>query len=350
MSHLLLGDTTVSKTAVIDLRSDTVTQPTEAMRAAMAAAPVGDDVFGDDPTINALQERVAALFGKEAALIAASGTQTNLLALLSHCQRGEEYLVGQEYHTYRYEAGGAAVLGGIVPQPFEVEPDGTLNLAQVEKRIKPDDPHFPVTRLLALENTHTGKVIPQEYMLRARRLVDKHGLKLHLDGARVFNAVIATGLSAEELCRPFDSVSICFSKGLGTPIGSVLVGSKKFIARAHRWRKMVGGGMRQAGIIAAAMDHALDHHIDRLADDHANARDLWEGLHDLPGIRLEPQHTNMVYVNFESADTAKHVSDTLRAQGILTSSAQRMRLVTHLNISPADVERTISAFAAALKR
>src|SRR5690554_4087195 len=206
---------------MIDLRSDTVTQPTAAMRAAMAAAVVGDDVFGDDPSVIALQHRVAELTGKEAALIASSGTQTNLLAILSHCQRGEEYLVGQEYHTYRYEAGGAAVLGGIVPQPFEVEADGSLDLSAVEKRIKPDDPHFPITRLLALENTHTGKVIGQDYMLKARRLCDKHGLKLHLDGARIFNAVIATGQPLAELAAPFDSVSICFSKGLGTPIGSV---------------------------------------------------------------------------------------------------------------------------------
>ncbi|SFR54124.1 L-threonine aldolase [Pseudidiomarina maritima] len=339
---------------MIDLRSDTVTQPTAAMRAAMAAAPVGDDVFGDDPTINALQQRVAKLAGKEAALIASSGTQTNLLALLSHCQRGDEYLVGQEYHTYRYEAGGAAVLGGIVPQPFEVEADGTLNLSAVEKRIKPDDPHFPITRLLSLENTHTGRVIPQEYMLKARRLCDKHGLKLHLDGARVFNASVATRLSLAELSAPFDSVSICFSKGLGTPIGSVLVGSKKFIQRAHRWRKMVGGGMRQAGIVAAGMDYALDHHIERLADDHANAQLLHDGLSALAahhaGLQVEPAQTNMVYVNFPSLEVAQKVSDYLCEHGVLTARSQRMRLVTHLDVSESAIDQVLTLFKQALAR
>lgn len=335
---------------MIDLRSDTVTRPTAAMRAAMAAAPVGDDVFGDDPTINALQQRMAALAGKEAALIASSGTQTNLLALLSHCQRGEEYLVGQEYHTYRYEAGGAAVLGGIVPQPFEAEADGTLNLAAVEKRIKPDDPHFPITRLLSLENTHTGRVIPQDYMLKARRLCDKHGLKLHLDGARVFNACVATQQPLAELAAPFDSVSICFSKGLGTPIGSVLVGSKKFIERAHRWRKMLGGGMRQAGIIAAAMDYALDHHIERLADDHKHAQLLHDGLSQLDGIRVEPAQTNMVYVNFDSLEQALKVSDYLLEHNVITARSARMRLVTHLDVQSDDIDHIVTLFKQALQR
>lgn len=335
---------------MIDLRSDTVTRPTAAMRAAMAAAPVGDDVFGDDPTINALQQRMAALAGKEAALIASSGTQTNLLALLSHCQRGEEYLVGQEYHTYRYEAGGAAVLGGIVPQPFEAEADGTLNLAAVEKRIKPDDPHFPITRLLSLENTHTGRVIPQDYMLKARRLCDKHGLKLHLDGARVFNACVATQQPLAELAAPFDSVSICFSKGLGTPIGSVLVGSKKFIERAHRWRKMLGGGMRQAGIIAAAMDYALDHHIERLADDHKHAQLLHDGLSQLDGIRVEPAQTNMVYVNFNSLEQALKVSDYLLEHNVITARSARMRLVTHLDVQSDDIGHIVTLFKQALQR
>lgn len=335
---------------MIDLRSDTVTRPTAAMRAVMAAAPVGDDVFGDDPTINALQQRVARLAGKEAAIIASSGTQTNLLALLSHCQRGEEYLVGQEYHTYRYEAGGAAVLGGIVPQPFEVEADGTLNLSTVEKRIKPDDPHFPISKLLSLENTHTGRVIPQDYMLKARRLCDKHGLKLHLDGARIFNASVATGLSLSELSQPFDSISICFSKGLGTPIGSVLVGSKRFIERAHRWRKMLGGGMRQAGIIAAAMDHALDHHIERLADDHHHAQTLAQALSQLPKISVESAQTNMVYINFESLEDAQKVSDYLRGNGVLTPRSQRMRLVTHLDIAATDIDTVVQLFKQALQR
>lgn len=315
------------------------------MRAAMAAAVVGDDVFGDDPSVIALQHRVAELTGKEAALIASSGTQTNLLAILSHCQRGEEYLVGQEYHTYRYEAGGAAVLGGIVPQPFEVESDGTLDLNLVDRRVKPDDPHFPITRLLTLENTHTGKVIPQSYMLAARRLCDRHGLNLHLDGARLFNASVATQTSIADLCAPFDSVSICFSKGLGAPIGSVLVGSANFIQRAKRWRKMLGGGMRQAGIMAAAMSYALDHHVARLAEDHVNAQRLAEGLSDIEGLYVEPAQTNMVYVNFASPEHAQRVSQQLMQQGILTATSQRMRLVTHLDIDAAAIERVISAFS-----
>lgn len=330
---------------MIDLRSDTVTQPTAAMRAVMAAAVVGDDVFGDDPSVIALQHRVAELTGKEAALIASSGTQTNLLAILSHCQRGEEYLVGQEYHTYRYEAGGAAVLGGIVPQPFEVESDGTLDLNLVDRRVKPDDPHFPITRLLTLENTHTGKVIPQSYMLAARRLCDRHGLNLHLDGARLFNASVATQTSIADLCAPFDSVSICFSKGLGAPIGSVLVGSANFIQRAKRWRKMLGGGMRQAGIMAAAMSYALDHHVARLAEDHVNAQRLAEGLSDIEGLYVEPAQTNMVYVNFASPEHAQRVSQQLMQQGILTATSQRMRLVTHLDVDAAAIERVISAFS-----
>lgn len=330
---------------MIDLRSDTVTQPTAAMRAAMAAAVVGDDVFGDDPSVIALQHRVAELTGKEAALIASSGTQTNLLAILSHCQRGEEYLVGQEYHTYRYEAGGAAVLGGIVPQPFEVESDGTLDLNLVDRRVKPDDPHFPITRLLTLENTHTGKVIPQSYMLAARRLCDRHGLNLHLDGARLFNASVATQTSIADLCAPFDSVSICFSKGLGAPIGSVLVGSANFIQRAKRWRKMLGGGMRQAGIMAAAMSYALDHHVARLTEDHVNAQRLAEGLSDIEGLYVEPAQTNMVYVNFASPEHAQRVSQQLMQQGILTATSQRMRLVTHLDVDAAAIERVISAFS-----
>lgn len=334
---------------LLDLRSDTVTQPTAAMRSRMAAAPVGDDVFGDDPTINALQQRMAEMTGKEAALIASSGTQTNLLALLSHCQRGEEYLVGQEYHTYRYEAGGAAVLGGIVPQPFEIERDGTLDLATVEKRIKPNDPHFPITRLLALENTHTGKVIPADYIAQARELVNRHQLQLHLDGARLFNAMVATGDSLHQHCAPFDSVSICFSKGLGTPVGSVLVGDRAFIKRAHRWRKMLGGGMRQAGVIAAAMDYALDHHVARLAEDHANAEALAKGLAQLPLLEVESAQTNMVYINYPSAAVAQKVSAELRKQDIIVGTTQRLRLVTHLGIPSTSIPHLISAFATALE-
>lgn len=332
----------------IDLRSDTVTRPTPAMRAAMAAASVGDDVFGDDPSINALEARVAKLAGKEAALLCSSGTQSNLLGLLSLCQRGEEYLVGQEYHTYRYEAGGAAVLGGIVPQPFEVLADGTLDLALVRKRIKPDDPHFPITRVLALENTHQGKVMPEPFIQAAKALVDEHGLKFHLDGARLFNAAVATKRSLADLAAPFDSLSLCCSKGLGAPVGSLLCGSAEQIHKARRWRKMLGGGMRQAGVLAAAIDHALDHHVERLADDHRRAQDLANGLGAIEGIHVESVHTNMVYLNWPSAEQAAMVAQHLKAHNVLVSAAQRMRLVTHLDIDDAAITRTIELVREAL--
>lgn len=266
----------VASPAVVDLRSDTVTKPTPAMREAIARAVVGDDVFGDDPTVNALQERVAALLGKEAALFMSSGTQSNLCGLLAHCGRGDEYIVGQLAHTYRYEGGGAAVLGSIQPQPIPNQADGSLKLDDIAAAIKPDDPHFARTRLLALENTWSGHVLPAAYTTEACELAHSRGLATHLDGARLFNAAVASGRPVAELARHFDSVSICFSKGLGAPIGSMLVGSRPLIQRAHRVRKMVGGGLRQVGLLAAAADHALSHHIERLADDHALARRLAE--------------------------------------------------------------------------
>ncbi|MFU8769867.1 MAG: low-specificity L-threonine aldolase, partial [Desulfotignum sp.] len=262
----------------IDLRSDTVTRPGREMLAAMMAAPVGDDVYGEDPTVNLLEQTAARITGKAAALFCASGTQTNLVALLSHCERGDEYIVGQTAHTYRYEAGGGAVLGSIQPQPLDFEPDGTLDLARVARFIKPDDFHFAKTRLLCLENTQGGKVLPLEYLKDARALADRHGLGFHLDGARVFNAAVKLGVDVKEITTLFDSVSCCLSKGLGAPVGSVLCGSDAFIARARRWRKMVGGGMRQAGILAAAGLYALSRNIDRLAEDHAHAARLAAGL------------------------------------------------------------------------
>ncbi|RUO22458.1 low-specificity L-threonine aldolase [Aliidiomarina iranensis] len=334
----------------IDLRSDTVTQPTEALRAYMAAAATGDDVYGEDPTINALEKRVAKLLDKESALLCTSGTQSNLIALLSHCQRGEEYIVGEEYHTYRYEAGGAAVLGGIVPQTVAVENDGSLDLATVAKKIKADDPHFPISRLLALENTHCGKVVPQLFINNARELCDEHGLQLHLDGARLFNAHIAMQQSLASLAQPFDSVSVCFSKGLGTPIGSVLVGSEALIKRGRRWRKMLGGGMRQAGIVAASLDYALDHHVQRLADDHANAESLAKGLVALnsSAIRLEPVQTNMVYVYFEQPERAQQVARFLGNAGIKVPTSAKMRLVTHMNVEAADIPYIVKKFSEAL--
>jgi threonine aldolase len=332
----------------IDLRSDTVTQPTAAMRAAMAAAEVGDDVFGDDPTVNALQQRIAGMLGFEAALFMPTGTQSNLCALMSHCQRGDEYLVGQMAHTYRWEGGGAAVLGSIQPQPLQQAADGSMALADIEANIKPDDAHFARTRLLALENTWGGQVLPAGYVAAATTLVRKRGLACHLDGARLFNAAVASrqpGQSSADAARQiashFDSVSVCFSKGLGAPVGSALCGSKELITRAHRWRKMAGGGMRQAGILAAAVLHALDHHIDRLADDHANARRLADGLRDLPGVTVQPPQTNIVFVDLAPENAAGAV-DRLRAAGILCTGLYRLRLVTHLDVSAADVERAIA--------
>ncbi|RZI93889.1 MAG: low-specificity L-threonine aldolase, partial [Rubrivivax sp.] len=266
------GERGAQAAAVVDLRSDTVTKPTAAMLEAIAAAKVGDDVFGDDPTVIALQERVAALLGKEAALFMSSGTQSNLCGLLAHCGRGDEYIVGQLAHTYRYEGGGAAVLGSIQPQPLPNQADGSIRLEDIAAAIKPDDPHFARTRLLALENTWSGNVLPASYVRDACELAHSRGLATHLDGARLFNAAVASGRTVADLARTFDSVSICFSKGLGAPIGSMLVGTRELIARAHRVRKMVGGGLRQVGLLAAAADHALTHHVERLADDHALAR------------------------------------------------------------------------------
>ena len=336
----------------MDLRSDTVTQPTSAMRDAMIRADVGDDVYGEDATINALEQRVARWLGKEAALFCSSGTQSNLLGLLSHCRNGEEYIVGQEYHTYRYEAGGAAVLGGIVPQTIEVEADGTLSLDTIAERIKPNDPHFPITRLLAFENTHAGHVISQDYFIRARTLAEQHGLRMHLDGARLVNAMAATQLTAAELAEPFDSVSVCCSKGLGAPVGSLLAGSADYIARARRWRKMVGGGMRQAGILAAAINYALDHHIERIRDDHDNAQWLANALKarcEHSDIVVSEARTNMVYLTLPSLELAQSLKHFMEQHHIKIGAAKKLRLVTHLDISRDDLERFVALFEDFLK-
>ena len=336
---------------MIDLRSDTVTRPTPAMRAAMAAAEVGDDVFADDPTVNAVQERIAAMLGKEAALFVPTGTQSNLCGLMAHCGRGDEYLVGQMAHTYRWEGGGAAVLGSIQPQPLTQAADGTIALGEIEAAIKPDDAHFARTRLLALENTWGGKVLPQTYVQQAADLAHARGLATHLDGARLFNAAVASGGDARDTARrlaePFDTVSVCFSKGLGAPVGSALCGPKELIARAHRVRKMLGGGMRQAGLLAAAVQHALDHHIDRLAEDHAHARRLAQGLQGLPGVRCEMPDTNIVFVDV-APERAHGVVERARAQGVLCTGLYRLRLVTHLDVSQADVDRAIDVLRTAL--
>src|SRR5262245_28726453 len=290
----------------MDFRSDTVTRPTAAMRAAMQAADVGDDVFGDDPNVNALQDEVAALLGFEAALFVPSGTQSNLIGVMTHCARGDEVIVGQQAHTYRYEAGGAAVLGSIQPQPLENAGDGTIPLAAIEAAIKPDDSHFAKTRLIALENTIGGKVLPEGYVATVRALADRRKLALHLDGARLWNAAVKRGVEPREIAKGFDSVSVCLSKGLGAPVGSVLCGRRDYINAAHRWRKMLGGGMRQAGILAAAGRHAVKHHVARLAEDHDNAARLAEGLAKHRSLDVAPPQTNMVFVSVRdgSADSA----------------------------------------------
>ena len=342
----------MSPQKMIDLRSDTVTQPTAAMRAAMAAAPVGDDVFGDDPTINALQERAAALLGKAAALFMPTSTQSNLCGLMAHCERGDEFLVGQMAHTYRWEGGGAAVLGSIQPQPLPQQPDGSIALADIEANIKPDDAHFARTRLLALENTWGGKVLPMDYIQAATALARSKGLSCHLDGARLFNAAVAQAkrvgsspqAQALEIAKHFDSVSICFSKGLGTPVGSALVGSKTLIAKAHRIRKMLGGGMRQVGILGAAALHALDHHVDRLDEDHRLALRLAQGLQGLPGVKVEMPQTNLVFVDLEPSRATGAV-ERLRQAGVLCTGLYRLRLVTHLDVNQDDIDRAIEAFA-----
>ena len=328
---------------LIDLRSDTVTQPTVAMCEAMMAAELGDDVYGEDPTVNRLEAWLANELGFAAALFVPTGTMSNLLGLMAHCERGDEYIVGQQAHTYKYEGGGAAVLGSIQPQPIDGEADGSLDLAKVEAAIKQDDFHFARTRLLALENTMQGKVLPLDYLAAARELTRRRGLSLHLDGARLYNAAVKLGVPAREITRHFDSVSVCLSKGLGAPVGSVLCGSTALIAKARRLRKMVGGGMRQAGVLAAAGLYALQHQVQRLAEDHANAERLGAALTEL-GYSVEPVQTNMVYVQL--GERAGQIKAFMAERGIAVSAAPRLRLVTHLDVGSADIERVIEAFAA----
>lgn len=328
---------------LIDLRSDTVTQPTAAMREAMLGAELGDDVYGEDPTVNRLENWLAAELGFEAALFVPTGTMSNLLGLMAHCERGDEYIVGQQAHTYKYEGGGAAVLGSIQPQPIEGEADGSLDLAKVEAAIKQDDFHFARTRLLALENTMQGKVLPLDYLAAARELTRRRGLSLHLDGARLYNASVKLQVPAREITQYFDSVSVCLSKGLGAPVGSVLCGHAELIAKARRLRKMVGGGMRQAGVLAAAGLYALQHQVQRLAEDHAKAAHLGEALTEL-GYSVEPVQTNMVYVQL--GERAGQIKGFMAERGIAVSAAPRLRLVTHLDVGSAGVERVIEAFAA----
>jgi threonine aldolase len=327
---------------IIDLRSDTVTRPTAAMRAAMAAAEVGDDVYGDDPTVNRLQSALAERFGFPSALFFPTGTQSNLAALMSHCNRGDEYLVGQDAHTYRYEQGGAAVLGSIQPQPLENERDGSISLERIARAIKPADIHFAPTRLLALENTMGGRVLSPAYLRAATDFAHARGLRTHLDGARLYNAIVKLGITEPAAVAGFDSVSICLSKGLGAPAGSVLLGSRELIDTARRWRKALGGGMRQAGVLAAAGLYALEHHVKRLAEDHENAEYLAAGLRRL-GLAVEPPQTNIVFVDIPDEQVSA-LRAHLAERGILASIAPLTRLATHLDTPRAKIEAVLQAF------
>lgn len=327
----------------VDLRSDTVTRPSEAMREVMAQAEVGDDVYGEDATVNRLQELAARMLGKEAALFVPSGTMSNLLSLLSHCGRGDEYIAGQDAHIYRWEGGGGAIFGAIQPQPLDFEPDGTLDLARVSRAVKSPDHHHAVTRLLCLENTQGGRVLPLDYLAEAERCARSHKLALHLDGARIFNAAVHLEVPVTQIARHFDSVSVCLSKGLGAPVGSVLCGSAALIDKAHRWRKVAGGGMRQAGILAAAGIYALEHNVERLAEDHRNAEALSSGLAAIAGLSATSANTNILFVTPPSG-TAARLREELGREGILLGGGDCIRLVTHLDVTAADVERTVAAF------
>jgi threonine aldolase len=331
--------------SMIDLRSDTVTRPSPGMLQAMSAAQTGDDVWGDDPTVARLQAVLAERAGHQAGLFFPTGTQCNLAALMAHCERGDEYVVGQHAHTYRHEGGGAAVLGSIQPQPIENDADGTLPLDKIAAAIKPPDAHFARTRLLALENTFHGNALAAGYVAEATALARNKGLATHLDGARVFNAAIASGACLRELCTPFDSVSICFSKGLGAPVGSVLVGGKELLGRAHRWRKMLGGGMRQSGVLAAACLYALEHNVERLAQDHANAQRLAQGLAQIGEIEVTSQATNMVFLRIPQQDCAP-LEAWLKRHGILIQGLYGTRLVTHLDVKDADIGTVVAAMKA----
>ena len=336
----------------VDLRSDTVTQPTPAMRAAMLAAPLGDDVFADDPSVNALQDQMAALLGFEAALFVPTGTQSNLCAILAHCQRGDEYIVGQMAHCYRWEGGGAAVFGSVQPQPLNHQADGTLALAEIDAAIKPDDALFARSRLLALEYSLGGKLLPFDYVQQATELAQNRGLARHLDGARLFNAAVAQAAlsggdalsEARRIAQCFDSVSVCLSKGLGAPVGSVLCGSGELIKRAHRIRKMAGGGMRQAGLLAAAGSYALTHHVARLANDHALSLRLAAGLRDLPDLVVEPPQTNILFVDLVGDARARSAEliPYLATRGILATGLYRLRFVTHLDVDVAGIDHTVA--------
>lgn len=343
----------------IDLRSDTVTQPTPEMRAAMAEAVVGDDVYGEDPTVNRLQAMAADMLGKQAALFVPSGTMGNLAAILAHCERGNEVILGDQAHTFNLEAAGITALGGIQTYQIPNQRDGSLNIDDIKSAIRSDDPHYPVTRLIALENTHNrcgGNALSAEYVRNVGQIARENHLRLHIDGARIFNAAVALGVSAAELVAPADSVTFCLSKGLSAPVGSLICGSEEFIARAHRMRKQLGGGMRQAGILAAAGIVALEKMVDRLSEDHRRARQLADGLSRIPGITLEyglPM-TNITFLNLsaEVPSNAFQVGARLEERGVRVQvkGASHFRLVTHYWISDQDVETTIGAFREAMRK
>ncbi len=340
----------------IDLRSDTFTLPTPAMRQAMAQAAVGDDVFGEDPTVNALEELAAARMGKEAALFVTSGTQGNLVSLLSHCGRGDEAIMGDQAHTFVYEQGGSAALGGIHPRTVPTQPDGTLRLQDIEAALRDDNPHFPISRLVCLENTHnrcSGACLTPAYTAAVADLAHRHDLKLHIDGARIFNAAVAQKVDVQELVHGADSVTFCLSKGLSAPVGSLVCGSAEFIRRARRARKALGGGMRQAGVIAASGIVALNDMVERLADDHAHARLLAEGIAELPGIvvDLERVQTNIVIFSLDHPRLAPaQLVEELRQHqvGLLAIGGPRLRAVTHYGIERQHIEEAVAAFRAAL--
>lgn len=336
----------------MDFRSDTVTKPTQAMREAFLTAQVGDDVYGDDPSVNELEYLATQMTGFEAAIFVSSGTQANLIGIMAHCERGDEYICGQQAHNYKYEAGGAAVLGSVQPQPIENEPDGSLCFKKIASVIKPDDVHFARTKLLSLENTINGKVLPLSYLAQARAFVDQHSLKLHLDGARVFNAAVALNVQVSEIAQYFDSITICLSKGLSAPVGSLLLGNKEFIQKAKRIRKMLGGGMRQAGILAAAGKLALTEQVDRLKEDHQNAKKLAFGLAKIPCLQVKPElvQTNMVFAKLDDSVDINQVALKLKEQEIIISASNPLRLVTHKDISASDIDIFLQQFELLLKK
>lgn len=346
--HAANGSAATTVDQVIDLRSDTVSTPSDAMRAAMASAPVGDDVFGDDPTVLALEANVAELLGKEAALFVTSGTQSNLVALMAHCGRGDEYIAGQNAHAFKYEAGGAAVLGSIQPQTVRVNDDGSLDLDHVRQVVKPDDIHFARTKLLCLENTHDGKVQTVAQVEETAEVARSLGLSLHLDGARLWNAAAATGRDIADFAAPMDSVSLCLSKGLGAPMGSVLVGSAALIKEAHKWRKMLGGALRQVGLVAAAGQYAVDNNRSRLVDDHNNAAALAAGLAEIPGVTIGSQNTNMVFAQLPVDDDQSFMKTLLDQDIRVLSNNGTSRMVAHIDISRDDIDTAVAAVSAAL--